>query len=318
MQCYCCTGETKRSGSFRNRNGVVQRFRCLVCGKTFSETQPFDGLRIEQDKIVQITKLLVEGMGVRAAARLTDCHIATVLNVIESVGNKCADLLDKRIRNIKPDSLQLDELWAKVACSQHRAASADRERGDFYTFLAIESRTKLIVSHYTGKRDSQSTDCFVADLAERVTGTVQITCDGWAAYPDAIRSHLLGRLHLAVMQKNYRSDGVQSDASRRYSPGEFIGVRVKTHAGAPHIDKIGTSFVERVNLTVRTHNRRFVRLGLGYSKKLENHRHSVALFVAAYNFCKVHSTLGTTPAVGAGLTDHVWTVRELLEVESAA
>jgi len=200
-----------------------------------------------------------------------------------------------------------------VGCSQRRATAFDRERGDFYTFLAVESRTKLIVSNYTGKRDYASTDCFVADLAERVVGTVEITCDGWAAYPDAIRSHLLGRLHLAVMQKNYQSDGVQTDSGRRYSPGEFVSVTIETKAGAPHIDKIGTSFVERVNLTVRTFNRRCLRLGLGYSKKLENHRHSVALFVAAYNFCKKHNTLGATPAVGAGLTDHVWTVEELIQ-----
>ena len=315
MTCYCCQGETKRSGSFRNRNGVVQRFRCLRCGKTFSETQPLAGLRVDFDKAALVVRLLCDGMGVRAASRLTGLHRDTVLSVIETAGMKCAEFLDRHVRNIKPDSLQLDELWARVGCSQKRATTQDRERGDFYTFLAIEARTKLIVSHYTGKRDADSTDRFVADLASRVDGTVQITCDCWSAYPDAIRSHLLGRLHLAVLQKNYQSDGVQSDAGRRYSPGNFIGVQMKTHAGAPHIDKINTSFVERVNLTVRTHNRRFVRLGLGYSKKLENHRHSVALFVASYNFCKKHTTLGTTPAVGAGLTDRVWKIEELLKAD---
>ena len=177
---------------------------------------------------------------------------------------------------------------------------------------ATSTSARVILECAGGKRDYASTDCFVADLAERVTGRVQITCDGWSAYPDTIRAHLLGRLDLAVMQKLYREDGIPADAARRYLPGEVIGIRVETRAGAPHIDKIGTSFVERVNLTVRTFNRRFTRLTLGYSKKLENHRHSVALFVAAYNFCKKRATLGTTPAVGSNLTDHVWTVEELI------
>lgn len=294
----------------------MQRYRCQRCGKTFSERQPFDGLRTDPAKIVQIVNLLVEGVGIRAASRLLNCHQHTVLSVLETVGRQCADFLDKRVRDIKPESLQLDELWARVGCSQKRATAADRQRGDFYTFLAIEARTKLIVSHYTGKRDYASTDCFVADLASRITGNVQITCDGWAAYPDTIRTHLLGRLHMAVMQKLYRNDGVPHDSARRYSPGHVIGFTVETCAGAPNIDKIGTSFVERANLTVRTFNRRFTRLCLGYSKKLDNHRHSVALFVAAYNFCKRHSTLGTSPAVGSNLTDHVWPVQELVDTVS--
>jgi IS1 family transposase/transposase-like protein len=312
MTCYCCAGETKKFGSFRNRYGIVRRFKCLRCGKSFSEKQQFDGLRTDKPKIVQIVKLLVEGVGVNATARLTSCHVHTVLSVLETIGGKCAALLDKKVRNLAVDSLQLDELWAFVGCKQ-RNSGGDSARGDQYTYLAVEARTKLIVSHYTGKRDYASTDCFVADLAERVVGNVQITCDGFVAYPDAIRSHLLGRLHLAVMQKLYREDSNPLNPARRYSPGEVIGIRVETHAGAPNIDKIGTSYVERANLTVRTFNRRFTRLTLGYSKKLANHRHSVALFIAAYNFCKVHKTLGTTPAVGSKLTDHVWTVEELVE-----
>jgi IS1 family transposase/transposase-like protein len=311
VQCYCCQGKTKKAGKFTNRNGIVQRYSCLKCGKTSSETQPFDGLRTERKTIVQIVKLIAEGCSVRATSRLTGCHVRTVLSVLETIGDKCADLLDKRVRNIKPDSLQLDELWSRVGCTQ-KNSKGDKERGDFYTFLAIEARTKLIVSHYTGKRDGDSTNCFVEDLASRIDGTVQITCDGWAAYPDAIRAHLLGRLHLAVMQKIFRSDNIVADSARRYSAGEFIGVKVETCAGAPHIDKIGTSYVERVNLTVRTFNRRFTRLSLGFSRKVENHRHAVALFVAAYNFCKVHTTLGTTPAVGAGIAAEPWTVERLV------
>lgn len=290
----------------------MQRFRCVRCAKTFSETQPFDGLRTDREKIVQIIKLIVEGVGVRATARLTGCHAHTVLSVLETIGGKCAELLDKKVRNISVTSLQLDELWAYVGCKQ-RNAGDDAERGDQYTFLAIEARTKLIVSHFTGKRDYASTDCFVSDLSERVVGRVQITADGWAAYPDTIRNHLLERLDLAIMQKHFASHELPANAARRYSPPEVTSVTVEVRAGNPRVDRIGTSHVERLNLSVRTFNRRFTRLCLGWSRKLSNHRHSVALFVAAHNFCKKHSTLGTTPAVGAEITDHVWTVEELID-----
>lgn len=313
MTCYCCTGEAKRFGSYQNKRQIVQRFRCLQCGKTFSERQPLDGLRLDKSKVIQIIKLLCEGVGVRATGRLVGCDPHTVLAVLAVVGGKCANLLDVKLRKLSTSSIQLDELWARVGLKQSNTTPEDRERGDFYTFLAIEARTKLIISHYTGKRDYQSTDCFAADLASRIVGRVQITTDGWAAYPDTIRNYLLYRLDYAVMQKLYGPETPAPDSARRYSPSPFRGVKIHVNAGAPRGDRICTSHVERVNLTVRTFNRRFTRLCLGFSRRLENHRHAVALFVAAYNFCKVHATLGTTPAHGQKITDRPWTVEELIE-----
>lgn len=154
-------------------------------------------------------------------------------------------------------------------------------------------------------------DTFVADLASRVKGRVQITTDGWKAYPDTIRHYLLERLDYAVMQKNYAVPASEVEASRRYSPAPFVGITLKIKAGNPRRDRISTSFVERQNLSVRAFNRRFTRLCLGWSRKLANHRHSVAIFVATHNYVKRHSTLGTTPAVGAGLANDVWTVEDL-------
>jgi IS1 family transposase len=239
---------------------------------------------------------------------------------LETVGWACESFLDRTIRDIKTDSLQLDELWGRVGCRQARTTAADKERGDFFTFLAIDRRTKLIVSHYTGKRNYESTDEFVKDLASRVSDIVQITCDAFRPYPAVIRKHLLYRLNLAVMQKIYKTpDGRFTDdldvidPLRRYSPPRCVGVKLEIRAGDPDVDKITTSHVERLNLSVRTFNRRFTRLCLGYSRKLANHRYSVALFVAAYNFCKRHSTLGCSPAVGQKLTDHTWTVAELVQ-----
>jgi IS1 family transposase/transposase-like protein len=316
--CFCCDGEAKRFGRFKNRNGFVQRFRCCRCGKCFSEPQPLDHLRTDKRTVIQIVKLLTEGIGVRSAARLTGCRPKTVLAVLRTIGQKCEAFLDAKVRHLEVGALQIDELWARVGIRQSRTSPEDRERGDFYTFIALTAREKFIVSHYTGKRDYESTDAFVADLASRIVGRVQITTDGWAAYPDTIRSHLLYRLDYAMMQKIYRSESPQGESSRRYSPAPFVGVRVEIKAGAPREDRISTSFVERCNLSVRHFNKRFARLGLGWSRRLENHRLAVALFVATHNFCKVHSTLGTTPAHGVWLTDRPWKVEELIEAATSA
>jgi IS1 family transposase/transposase-like protein len=319
--CLCCGGKTKKFGSFKTKSGSVKRFRCLKCGKTFNEQRRFVGLCLDESKIVQIVRCLTEGCGVRATARLCGCDKNTVLEVIRVVGQKCECFHDHIVRNVKTESIQLDELWARVGVRQARTTPNDPDRGDFYTFLAIDRRTKLIISHLTDKRDYSTTNDFVADLAERVTGIVQITCDAWTPYVPTIRAHLLGRLNLAVMQKVYgrKKPGIDPldnwnspDPIRRYSPPKCTGIRLKTCAGEPDIDKICTSHIERLNLSVRTFNRRFTRLALGWSRKLANHRYAVALFVVAYNFCKRHETLGCTPALGARLTDHNWSIDELV------
>ncbi len=169
------------------------------------------------------------------------------------------------------------------------------------------------MSYHTGKRDNDNTDSFIADVAERIYGRIQITTDAWRAYPFIIRKYLLERLDYAVMQKKFACPVGEIEAARRYSPAPFIGVRIKVKAGAPRQDRICTSHVERANLTVRHFNKRFARLGLGYSRKFSNHRHAISLFVAAYNFCKVHNTLGCTPAVGLKLATETWTIERLIE-----
>jgi len=314
VTCHCCSGECKKAGHFQNRNRLVQRYTCTRCGKWFSEAQPLDGLRIDHAKVVQIVKLLCEGLGVRACSRLTDCHTHTVLSVLETVGQKCESFLDQKLRNLTVGSLQIDEIWSRVGITQRFTTKDDQLRGDFYTFLGIDARTKLIAGHFTGKRDAVSTDFFVDDIAKRIVGRVQVTSDGFNPYPDTLRRYLLDRLDYAIMQKNYGPDfNNPRDPNRRYAPAICTGYIIKIKAGNPRRDRISTSFVERANLSVRHFNRRFTRLTLGWSRKLENHKHAIALFVAAYNFCKVHSTLGCTPAVGAKLTDHTWTVEELIE-----
>ena len=293
---------------------MVQRYQCLRCGKSFSDKQPLDGMRVDHEKVVQIVKLLCEGMGVRAAARLTGCQHKTVLAVLNAVGEKCAALHDRLVRNVQTGSLQIDELWSRVGISQRRTTEADVERGDQYTYLAITAREKFIVSYLTGKRNYQNTDTFVADAAKRIDGRIQVTSDSFRPYTAIVRKHLLDRLDFATLQKIYAIPfDAKSEAWRRYSPPQCTGVKIKVRAGAPRQDRISTSYIERANLSVRHFTKRFVRLGLGWSRKLQNHKHAVALFVMAHNFCKIHGTLGCTPAVGLKLTDHAWTVEELIE-----
>lgn len=252
----------------------------------------------------------------RGTARVTGCDPHTVLNVLETVGQKCEQLHDRLVRHISTDSLQIDELWSRVACSQKRAnqIGGGEDIGDQYTFLAVTAREKFIISYLTGKRNEVNTDSFIGDVAERIDGVVQITTDSFRPYQKIIRKHLLGRLNFATMQKLYAMPfDANSEAVRRYSPAQCTGVKIRIQAGKPRPDRISTSFVERQNLSVRHFNKRFARLGLGYSRTLENHRYAIALFVAAYNFCKVHSTLGCTPAVGIKLTAERWTIERLIE-----
>ena len=296
----------------------MQRYCCTRCNKTFSESQPLDGLRTEHEKIVQIVKLLCEGLGVRATARLTNCQHKTVLAVLNAVGEKCATFLDRTVRNVQTDSLQIDELWSRVGISQKRTKPADELRGDQYTYLAVTAREKFIVSYLTGKRNYSNTNDFVADVAERIVGRIQVTTDSYRPYQSTVRRHLLERLDFATMQKLYAMPfDAKGEAWRRYSPPRCTGVKVRIQAGAPRQDRINTSYVERSNLTVRHFNKRFARLGLGWSRKLENHKHAISLFIAAYNFCKVHSTLGCTPAVGLKLATETWTIEKLIETVSA-
>jgi len=314
ITCLCCTGPARKFGRFQNRNRTVQRYRCTVCGKCFSEPQPLDHLRVSHDKVSQIVKLLTEGMGIRAVSRLTGCHIRTVLEVLRVVGEKCDRLHDKLVRDVETGSLEIDELWSYVSRKQGRCEPSDTERGDQYTYLAVTSREKLIVSYHTGKRDYPNTEAFIADVEQRIAGRIQITTDGWQPYPEIIRRYLLPRLNYAVMQKIYGPQNPNDiDPNRRYSPPKCTGVRVEIVAGVPRKDRINTSFVERTNLTVRHFNKRFARLGLGWSRKLDNHKAAISLFVAVFNFCKVHNTLGTTPAHGAEITDGPWTIERLIE-----
>ena len=315
MTCLRCQhGTAKRFGTYGRLR--IQRYRCNSCLATFTQPRhkPLGRHSIEVGKAVQVVTLLTEGMSIRAVSRITGVHKTTILSLLLTVGQKCERVFDRTIRNVRPRFVQADELWSFVHTKEGHLGSDDpREWGDAYTFLALDSETKLILSYYVGKRDGVSALAFVRDLSDRIDPTwhCQITTDGFRPYINAIEEYFGANVHYAQLLKIYGR--VQGEAPDWYSPTKVVDAIPVTVTGNPRIERISTSHVERANLSVRMHLRRFTRLTNGFSKKLDNLKAAVSLFMAFYNFVRVHQTLRVTPAMQAGLTDHIWTAQELLE-----
>jgi IS1 family transposase len=290
----------------------VQRFRCIRCGKTFSEPQPLEGLRIETEKTVQCVHMLVEGVGIRAIERLTGLSRETVLNILNVSGLQCADLLDSKVRKIMAEYVQADEIHCFVGAKQQNIEYGETERGDFFTYLAIDRKSKLIITFRTGKRTSENTTAFLLDLRARMLPGFQLTTDGFAQYTgsdNGVKAVFGDSIHYATEVKYYGTP-------QPFVPRQVIAIHRKRRIGNPNMAMATTCHMERTNLSVRLFTRRFTRCTLGYSKTVPNLCRAVALFVAHFNFCRVHSSLsGKTPAMAAGLTDHVWPIGELLQTE---
>ena len=312
MTCICCNGETKKFGRFQNKNRLVQRYRCIRCGKSFSENQPLDGLRTDHKKVVQIVNMLVEGISVRATARLAGVHRDTVLRVLEMIGEKCASYHDKIMRNLACKVLQVDEIWAFCQRKEINVPAELRGKGimgDLWTWVAIEADTKLIPAWHVGNRDPLAASRFIDDLKGRLASRVQLTSDGLTMYAKAVEDSFGTEIDYAMLVKLY---GKELTPETRYSPPVCIGARKTRVMGRPNKSLISTSYVERSNLSMRMGMRRFTRLTNAFSKKAQNHKHMVALYFMHYNFCRIHQTLRVTPAMEAGIANHVWTIEELV------
>lgn len=273
------------------------------------------------EKRVDVVRHLVEGASVRATSRLTDVSLPTVLSTLLRMGAGCDNLHSALVHGLDVREIQCDEIWSYVAKKQARVTEKDPvEFGDAYTFLGMARTKKLIISYLVGKRDEASTQAFTKDLRARVVTIPEISTDGWQSYQTAVGQSFSGNVDHAVIQKNYsrkgRADGQKHD--HRYEPPRDPFITKRVGHGAPNLERASTSHIERANLTVRMHVRRFTRLCNGFSKKLENHRAAVSLHVAWYNFCRVHESLRVTPAMEAGITDHVWSVEELVTRALAA
>jgi transposase-like protein/IS1 family transposase len=314
MICTDCNAQTKKHGTDRKGN---QRFRCLACGKTFTEPKAklLGNMYLAEDKALMCLNLLVEGCSVRSIERITGVHRDTVLSLLETVGKKCLWLQENLVRNVKVKFVQADEIWSFIGMKDKTKKAlniTDEKLGTSYTFTSIDSDSKLIVAWHLGRRTEQDAVTFLEKVYQAVDKTIwwQITTDGWTGYDHTVNAILGAKAHVAQLVKVYQ--GGQKD-EQRYSPAECVGCLKKTISGRPVKDKISTSYVERANLTMRMSMRRMTRLTNAFSKKWENMNYSLALHFAHYNFCRSHKTLnGATPAMAANLTKSIWTLKDLL------
>ena len=268
---------------------------------------------LSRDQQIQIIACLTEGQSIRATERITGIHRDTIMRLGERIGRGCAELHDRMMVGLRVGRIELDEIWGYVGKKQKKVQRHEiSHKGDQYTFIALGSSTKAIITYRTGKRDSETTDNFVQDLRQRVIGAPEISTDGFTPYQNAIRDAFRGKAHHGVVVKTYSVTNLAvKDAARRYSPAEVVAVEQQVVSGFPV--KISTSYVERQNLTLRMSQKRFARLTNGFSKKLANHAAAVSLYVAHYNLCRVHEALRTTPAVALGIADRVWTIGDLID-----
>ena len=263
------------------------------------------------EKQIQIVSALVEGNSIRSTARMVGVEHKTVMRVLLRVGDKCQQLLDKKMLHLPCKVVQVDEIWTYVAKKEGHMTDTDNPLrvGDQYVFVAMDSQTKLIPTFRVGKRTSETTWHFVQDLESRLANRVQLTTDGFRAYLPAVEDAFGANVDYAMLVKLYGDSG---EADKRYSPGEFVNALPIPVTGNPKPHLISTSHIERQNLTIRMQLRRFTRLTNAFSKKLENLKAALALHFAWYNFCRIHSSLRTTPAMESGISDRIWELAELI------
>lgn len=264
------------------------------------------------EKRAQILHLLVEGNSMRAASRIADVSINTVTKLLVDSGTACLAFQDEAIRNINSKRVECDEIWSFCQSKEKNVAEENKGQkgyGDCYTWTAIDADTKLAISWLVGRRDVEYAEAFMADLASRLAGRIQLTTDGYGPYVNAVEKMFAGAIDYAMLVKIYEESSKQDQ--RRYSPAGFVKAEKRRMNGTPDMDKVSTSYVERQNLTMRMGMRRFTRLTNGFSKKVDNLEHAVSLHFMFYNFARIHKTLRVTPAMEAGIADHVWSMEEI-------
>jgi len=320
MTCLRCQHQTcKRFGYFGKRR--IQRWRCTSCRSTFCEPHPrlTRATMISQpDLAARAIQCLLEGCSIRSTERLTGLNRNTIMRLLILAGHRSERIMDTMMRGLQPRYLQVDEIWTYVAKKARKARHEEsKEIGDQWVFVGMDAQTKLVASFRVGKRSWETTTGFMEDLYKRMAENhrTQLTTDGFNFYKTAVPDNFGLDVDFAQLVKLYGDYG-QHDAAARYSPSPIIEVISKVRTGNPDPDHISTSFVERQNLTMRMQMRRFTRLTNAFSKNLENLKAAVALHFAHYNFCRVHSSLRVTPAMEAGLTDHVWELPELLQFQT--
>jgi IS1 family transposase len=285
--------------------------------KIFLDMTGFCGYTIDMNKLnrekqAQVLKSLIEGNSIRATVRLTGAAKDTVTKLLVAAGTACADYQNRVLRGLKCKLIQCDEIWAFVYAKEKNVPADKKGQfgfGDVWTWVAIDAQTKLVPCFRLGNRDARNAEAFIDDLASRLGNRVQLTTDGLKVYLEAVEGAFGADVDFAQLIKIYGA--TQEEA--RYSPAECIGCHTIAITGRPKPQHISTSYVERQNLTMRMCMRRFTRLTNAFSKKVDNLFYSLALYFMYYNFCRVHQTLRVTPAMEAGIADHIWTIEEMLD-----
>jgi transposase-like protein/IS1 family transposase len=314
MNCTTCQTEARRFG--KDRKGH-QRFQCLTCKKTFTEphAKPLGEMTLSEEKALSVLHHLVEGCSIRSTERITGVEKRTILSLLVLVGEKCERLLEEKIQNVSVKHVQCDEIWGYVGMKEktknRQGRDDEHDLGDAYCFIGMEQNTKLILAWHLGRRTVKDTVAFTEKLGQATADhSFQISTDGFTPYKDAI-VYSLGAKHVDFAQI-IKIFGKHSDDDHRYSPPQVIGLEKTSIFGNPDLEKATTSHIERQNLTVRMSMRRMTRLTNAFSKKWLNLRAAYALQFAYYNFCRVHKSLRVTPAMEAGITTSVWTLKDLL------
>lgn len=286
------------------------------CGRTYTEAhqKPLGTMTVPMEKAILALRLLLEGSSVRTVERVTELHRDTILKLLVLAGEKCERIMARCIRNVPVQDVEVDEVWSYIGKKDKRVRpEEDQNLGDCYTFVAIERTSKLVLNVAMGKRNQTTTNAFIEGLRDAIApGRFQITSDGFAPYKTAIPDTFGDRVDFAILIKVYRTP---AEAERRYSPPEVESTEVVPVCGNPDPERICTSIVERSNLSVRMGCRRFTRLTNAFSKKWENHWSAVILWYTYYNFCRVHKSLRVTPAMAHEITDHIWSIEELLSTQ---
>lgn len=261
--------------------------------------------KLSKEKRAQVIHLLVEGNSLRGTARLANVDYNTVLSFLVKIGEACAQYQYLNLRNLPCRRIQVDEIWSFCYTKEKnlsKAKAAPAGAGDLWTFTSLCPDTKIVPSWLVGERDSQTAAHFIRDLSSRFSGKIQLTSDGFKSYESAVVGTFGADIDYAMVVKQY--DGRQ----------HYIGSEKRTIAGNPKEEYISTSLVERQNLTMRMSMRRFIRETSGFSKKVENHCATVALYFMYYNFARVHSTLKVTPAMEIGIANHIWSIEEIVDL----
>lgn len=266
------------------------------------------------NKRVQIINLLVEGNSLRSTSRIADVSINTVTKLLVDVGRASEHFHNHNVIGLSSKRIQADEIRSFVYSKEKNKPEGRQDAGDVWTWTALDADSKLIISWLVGHRDADTAYDFMMDIASRLKERIQLTTDGLNLYMEAVIENFGSQIDYAQLQKIYGKAGSQGNAEKKYSPAECIGIRKTVLSGNPDGDHISTSYVERQNLTMRMHIRRFTRLTNAFSKKIENHSYAIALHFMYYNFVKVHKTLRVTPAMAAGLTKRPMTIEDLVNL----